>query len=67
MELRPRGRAVRLRTGSDPERSLRDWRTLEESGVLERVRAGEVDLRFEGQAVLRRIGKPEGGEEGVQT
>ena len=60
----PPGEPIRVRLGEPPNHSLQIWRRLRQSGVLERpiatraAQAGgkgelEIDLRFEGNAVLR--------------
>ncbi len=51
----------RLRIGPDPERSLSDWLRLLRSEVVARERAREVDLRFQGSAVLRDFEPKQGG------
>ena len=52
----PPGEPIRVRLGERPELGLQTWRRLRESGLLEGSKAEgarEVDLRFEGNAVLR--------------
>lgn len=61
--VEPQGESVRLRLGSDPERDLANWQRLRASGLLARHRAHEIDLRFEGSAVLRDF--PTETEEGT--
>jgi hypothetical protein len=53
--VEPAGESVSLQLGSRPERDLASWLALRESGLLARHRAREIDLRFEGSAVLRQI------------
>ncbi len=52
---------ARLRVGRDLERALRNWNEISERAIEYTRSAGEIDLRFEGGAVLREIKK--GGEE----
>jgi len=51
----PRGENLSLQLGSEPRRDLSSWLVLRESGLLARHQAREIDLRFEGSAVLRHI------------
>jgi hypothetical protein len=51
----------RLRIGLDPPRSFADWLRLLRSDVVAREGAREVDLRFQGSAVLRDFEHQEGG------
>jgi len=59
----PAGDDLRLRLGSDPRRDLENWLRLRSSGLLARHQAREIDLRFEGSAVLRDFPNPD--EEGT--
>jgi hypothetical protein len=59
----PAGESVRLRLGGDPQRDLSNWLRLRASGLLARHQAREIDLRFEGSAVLRDF--PTEHEEGT--
>jgi hypothetical protein len=54
VEVEPAGESVTLRL-DQPERDLGSWLALRASGLLAKHRAQEIDLRFEGSAVLRRI------------
>jgi hypothetical protein len=53
--VEPAGESVSLQLGARPARDLASWLALRESGLLARHRAHEIDLRFEGSAVLRQI------------
>ena len=53
--LEPAGEGVLLRLGADPQRDLSSWLRLRSSGLLARHPAREIDLRFEGSAVLRDL------------
>ena len=61
LSFRPVGRPTLVRVGDDPERAITDWLRLHASGLLDRHAAGEVDLRFEGNAVLRDLREDTGG------
>jgi hypothetical protein len=52
--VQPAGQAVTLWLAV-PDRDLQGWLALRASGLLARHRAREIDLRFEGSAVLRQI------------
>jgi hypothetical protein len=66
--VEPRGEGLTLHLGSEPQRELASWLVLRRSGLLARHRAREIDLRFEGSAVLRNIqtGDEEGETDGSQ-
>jgi hypothetical protein len=55
VRVEPRGESVTLWLAGRPDRDLSSWLALRASGLLARHRAREIDLRFEGSAVLRRI------------
>jgi len=57
----PRGQALRVRVRSDPAAALAAWERLLESGLLDSHTPSEVDLRFQGTAVLRNLGDNKGG------
>ena len=60
LRARPRGADLVLRLGTDVSGSLRAWKSVSESGLVEEYGAREVDLRFPDEAVLRGI-RPKGG------
>jgi hypothetical protein len=64
IELRPAGTRVRVLAGDDPLETLLRYRAIAESGVLERLSARELDLRFRGRAFLRDFAPPDRGVEG---
>ncbi len=66
VRFQPEGQQIRVLVSHDPDRSLDDWLTLRDSGLLGGYAAREVDLRFEGNAVLRDFRKPQGGENGAK-
>jgi hypothetical protein len=53
--VQPAGEPVTLWLADRPYRDLQGWLALRASGLLARHRAREIDLRFEGSAVLRQI------------
>ena len=57
-----RGRALRVRVRSDPAAALAAWERLLTSGMLDSYTPREVDLRFQGTAVLRNLGDNKGDE-----
>ncbi len=59
--VRVRDVPTKLRVGRDLERALRNWNEISERAIGYARSAGEIDLRFEGGAVLREIKR--GGEE----
>jgi hypothetical protein len=62
LRFRIRGSKVLVRGGADTDRVLEDWMRLRAAGVIERYRPREVDLRFDGSAVLRGASRDlEGG------
>jgi hypothetical protein len=63
LEAEPEGESVRLVLSPDPAHDLESWLQLRASGLLARHAAREVDLRFEGSAVLRDI-QTEGESDG---
>jgi hypothetical protein len=64
IELRPAGKELRVLAGDDPLETLLRYRAIAESGVLERLSARELDLRFRGRAFLRDFAPPDRGVEG---
>jgi hypothetical protein len=64
IELSPAGTGIRVLPGDDPLESLLRYRAIAESGVLERLAARELDLRFRGRAFLRNFAPPDRGVEG---
>lgn len=64
IELQPAGTHVRVLAGDDPLETLLRYRAIAESGVLERLSARELDLRFRGRAFLRDFAPPDRGVEG---
>ncbi len=64
IELHPSGTALRVLAGDDPLETLLRYRAIVESGVLERLSARELDLRFRGRAFLRDFAPPDRGVEG---
>ena len=64
IELQPAGTRIRLLAGDDPLETLLRYRAIAESGVLERLSARELDLRFRGRAFLRDFAPPDRGVEG---
>ena len=65
LRIRPFGQDIRVRIGPDPEASLRAWLRIRSSGLLERYKAREVDLRFPGSVSLRKFRNiKQGGEDG---
>lgn len=62
--VRLRGVSQRLRVGRDLERALRNWSRVAELGDDEVRSATEIDLRFEGGAVLRGSEKGSVNEKG---
>ena len=57
----PPGESLRVRIGDNPEEGLKTWRRLSQSGLLEGSEIEplrELDLRFEGNAVVRSFDKP---------
>jgi len=65
VRVRALGHATVLVVGRDEDASLADWRQLADSGLVERTGAGEVDLRFRGNPVLRGFQKSTGGSSGA--
>jgi hypothetical protein len=63
VRFQPAGQTVWVRVGAEPDLSLLKWRRLSGSGLLRGYAAREVDLRFEGNAVLRGF-RNSGGERG---
>jgi hypothetical protein len=57
----PAGRSLRVRVVGDPKQALEAWLRLDRSGLVEEHAAGEVDLRFQGGAVLRDFRDNKGG------
>jgi hypothetical protein len=57
VRVRTLGRNALLVVGRDARASLADWRQLADSGLVEETGAGEVDLRFRGNPVLRDFPK----------
>jgi hypothetical protein len=57
-----RGRALRVRVRSDPAAALAAWERLLASGLLDSHSPREVDLRFQGTAVLRNLRDNKGGK-----
>jgi hypothetical protein len=64
VELQPATVRVRVLAGDDPLETLLRYRAIAESGVLERLSARELDLRFRGRAFLRDFAPPDRGVEG---
>lgn len=64
LRVRVRGVPALLRMGRDLERALRNWTELQSLASHEARAAGEIDLRFEGGAVLRKLEK-EGEQNGA--
>jgi hypothetical protein len=55
------GQATRLRVGRDLDRALRNWDEIRRRGLARDWAPREIDLRFEGSAVLRDLSGTEGG------
>ena len=55
--VRVRDVPAKLRMGRDLERALRNWNEISERAIGYTRSAGEIELRFEGGAVLREIKK----------
>jgi hypothetical protein len=67
LSFRTESPQVRVRIGTNAAGAVADWGRLMAQGVLQEYAAREVDLRFQGQAVLRDFGnQPRGGEDGSQ-
>jgi cell division protein FtsQ len=62
----PRAPGPVLWIGDEPQAALARWAQLRGSGLLERHRPPEVDLRFEGNAVFRGVLTEEGQEDDAQ-
>ncbi len=56
-----RGSVTRLRVGRDLDRALRNWTEISRRGLARDWAPREIDLRFEGSAVLRDMSAEKGG------
>jgi hypothetical protein len=61
VELRPAGTQLRVLAGDDPLESLLRYRSIADSGVLDKLSARELDLRFRGRAFVRDLSAPDRG------
>jgi hypothetical protein len=61
VRFQPMGQSVQVRVGAEPDLSLADWLQLSGSDLVRGYAAREVDLRFQGSAVLSDFRKTAGG------
>jgi len=67
VELVPTGASVRVLAGDDPVESIRRYRAIADSGVLQREGARAVDLRFRGRVFLADFTPADRAAEGSQA
>jgi hypothetical protein len=67
VRFRVEGMNSLIRTDADADRALGDWEHLKGTGLVDRHRPGEIDLRFRGSAVFREIHRTKEGGEDVSS